>query len=41
MRYNAPLELDLMAWLKNALDPRHIMNPGKVVAEAAASRNPS
>ena len=30
-RYKAPLELELMQRVKHALDPRDLMNPGKVV----------
>jgi D-lactate dehydrogenase (cytochrome) len=29
--YKDPIELDLMKTLKAALDPKHTMNPGKVV----------
>jgi FAD/FMN-containing dehydrogenase len=31
LRYKSPLEMELMRWIKAALDPQGIMNPGKVV----------
>jgi FAD/FMN-containing dehydrogenase len=30
-RYKSPLELELMRRIKSALDPRGLMNPGKVL----------
>ncbi len=31
-RYRSPVEVDLMRTVKRALDPRNLMNPGKVVS---------
>ena len=31
LRYKDPLEIELMASVKRALDPLNIMNPGRVV----------
>ncbi|HEY6773709.1 MAG TPA: FAD-linked oxidase C-terminal domain-containing protein, partial [Oxalicibacterium sp.] len=31
LRYKSPVEMQLMRTIKQALDPRHLMNPGKVV----------
>ncbi|MDB5800424.1 MAG: hydroxyacid dehydrogenase [Rhodocyclales bacterium] len=30
-RYKSPIELELMRSIKNALDPQHLMNPGKLI----------
>jgi D-lactate dehydrogenase (cytochrome) len=37
VRYKAPLELELMARIKRALDPDNIMNPGKVLQDGAVA----
>ena len=31
LRYKSPVEIELMRTIKQALDPRGLMNPGKVV----------
>ncbi|MBU6297301.1 MAG: hypothetical protein KJS68_03565, partial [Alphaproteobacteria bacterium] len=32
-RYKKPAEIDLMRTLKQTLDPKNILNPGKLVPE--------
>ena len=32
MRYESSVEVDLLRWMKQALDPDGILNPGKVLA---------
>jgi FAD/FMN-containing dehydrogenase len=32
--YKTPLEIDIMRRIKTALDPRGLMNPGKVLPDA-------
>jgi FAD/FMN-containing dehydrogenase len=31
LRYKSPLEIEMMRGIKRALDPRGLMNPGKVL----------
>jgi FAD/FMN-containing dehydrogenase len=37
-RYAAAVELDIMRKIKHALDPKWLMNPGKVILRDDASR---
>ncbi len=39
--YKSPLELELMARIKAALDPHNIMNPGKTVPDLSSFQGPS
>jgi FAD/FMN-containing dehydrogenase len=32
-RYKSPIEMQLMRAIKSALDPRGLMNPGKLISE--------
>lgn len=37
LRYKSPLELELMRGIKQTLDPRRLMNPGKVLPDDPVS----
>ena len=37
-RYTSPVELSLMRAIKQAFDPHHIMNPGKVLRDQLGAR---
>lgn len=40
-RYKSSVELDLMRRIKQALDPLHLLNPGKVLIPIDSESNPS